>query len=413
MSVKDGAAGATAAKLTGDHKRVLASFVVLKLVELRSVHTTDDSTSEETYDESAERDVAVEWARAYAERNLATVISGAADKAAKSIAKEAYFLKLADRAAVHVAAEDSTDLMRADFETTFTAVYKKALVTVTAPKPRAKRKTAGTARLGTLDERAKAVVGELIVPIPPAALATVLDTLCSERMRQLLPALPPAAGTPAKTAWSDALKLSGPLAQGHWLLDDFRSRAGKPCDSDACSELAGSLSDILESAFKGRRFHSIDGRHIMCGLRTAVDQAACSQRALEAWESYVGKVRTAADAPSGSAAPCIVAALDAASKRNLFMVFAELANCWGQVMLGRWPLPSAAESGSLEAESSTDDVPVSAAGGSAASASEYAPPPPIAIVNMAGAALARMSRKLSRRLRKPIVDSDDDADEGD
>jgi hypothetical protein len=60
MSVKDGAAGATAAKLTGDHKRVLDAFVVLKLVELRSVDTRDDATSEETYDEAAEREVAVE-----------------------------------------------------------------------------------------------------------------------------------------------------------------------------------------------------------------------------------------------------------------------------------------------------------------------------------------------------------------
>ena len=184
--------------MTGDHKNLVALFVVHKLVELALARdAAAEDTEERGFDEGVDEEAARAWAKAYANANLSGVMERAGNKAAAMATK--FYDQLAARASAHVIQGDNLDSLAVDFDARFKAVYGKPHVRATAPAPVvARNKAAAKPKAGLRgNARHRATVSKLCgEPLPCAALPGLVDRLCTDRLRQCLPELPPTAGAP-------------------------------------------------------------------------------------------------------------------------------------------------------------------------------------------------------------------------
>ena len=350
--------------------------------------------------------------------SLAGVMERAGDKAAAMATK--FYSQLASHASSHVIKGDSLESLFADFDTRFKAVYGKPHVRAIAPAPPvvARNKAAVQPKVGLRGSaRHRATVSRLCGgPLLCGALPGLLDRLCADRPRQCLPQLPPAAGALTSAAWLAIIAEQGPLTQGHWLLSELRRAAGPEYDGPVCEALAGSLSPLLLEALLATEFHSYEGSHILLALRVTLAAFTSRPEACAVWDAFVSLEEEGPAAGVGTSAAVSSAAADPEAKDQLFMVFAELVNCWGMIMLGRWPrallgeYDSAVEAALVQ---SAIELPSAEAAGGAGS-TEVASPPASAVVGMAGSALARVVRGLfpgSRRaVRRAVEEAELDPD---
>lgn len=425
---------ARAVVLAGDHRALTKSFVVLQLVQLGLDRQGGDGDVEHPYDEEADKEVASMWARAYANAHLVSVIPGAANKAAKMI--ERVFAVLATRVAEHIVRGDSVATLTKDFDAAFAACYGAPPKPVTAPEaaPPRRRRAPAAVPVRVTRPRALVVIDSLCSePLPPAALAGLLDLLCKERLRQCIgskTATPPVGALLSEpcAAWREILARQGPLTQGHWLLSELRHAAGS--DTEVLYEsFASQFSDLLIAQFKATDFHYNDGPHMLLALRATVASITSLSAAQAMWGAFISLLQEAADLALGTAdrAPFLKAALaEGSSRRNLGMVFAELVNCWGMLLLGRWPMtvlggdsaavlqtvsdalvgsevvdvPAASASAFHGADDGDVAMVVTADGSGPLPVAAGVPGPrlpPAAVVGIAGAALSRLLRRLKGR----------------
>ena len=229
--------------MTGNHKNLVAHFVVHKLVELALARdAAAEDTEERGFDEGVDEEAARAWAKAYANANLSGVMERAGNKAAAMATK--FYDQLAARASAHVIQGDNLDSLAVDFDARFKAVYGKPHVRATAPAPVvARNKAAAKPKAGLRgNARHRATVSKLCgEPLPCAALPGLVDRLCTDRLRQCLPELPPTAGAPPSAARLAIIAEQGPLTQGHWLLSELRRAARPEYDGPVCEAFAGSL----------------------------------------------------------------------------------------------------------------------------------------------------------------------------
>jgi hypothetical protein len=178
---------------------------------------------------------------------------------------------------------------------------------------------------------------------------------------------------------------------------------------------------LLLEALLATEFHSYEGSHILLALRVTLAAFTSRPEACAVWDAFVSLEEEGAAAGAGTSAAVSSAAAGPEAKDQLFMVFAEIVNCWGMIMLGRWPRTLLGDYGSaVEAahvQSAVEPPPTEDAGG--AGAFESAPPPASAVVGMSGSALARVMRGLfpascrSARLAREAAELDPDVEEVD
>jgi len=392
--------------MTGDHKNLVALFVVHKLVELALARdAAAEDTEEREIDEGVDEEAAPAWAKAYANANLSGVMERAGDKAAAMATR--FYDQLAARASAHVIQGDSLESLAVEFDARFKVVYGKPHVRATAPAPvKVGNKAAAKPKAGLRgNARHRATVSKLCGdPLPCAALPGLVDRLCADRLRQCLPELPPTAGAPPSAAWLAIIAEQGPLTQGHWLLSELRRAAGPEYDGPVCEALAGALSTLLLEAFLSTEFHSYEGSHILLALRVTLAAFTSRPEACAVWDAFVSLEKEGAASGVGASAAVSSAAAGPEANDQLFMVFAELVNCWGMIMSGRWPRALLGEyCSAVEAAHVQSAVePPSAEDAGGTGASEAAPPPASAVVGMSGSALARVMRGLFPGSRRAV-----------
>ena len=259
----------------------------------------------------------------------------AGDKAAAMATM--FYSQLASRASPHVIKGDSLEPLAVDFDTRFEAVYGKPHVRAVAPALPivARSKAAAQPKAGLRGSvRHRATVSRLCGdPLPCGALPGLLDRLCADRLWQCLPLLPPAAGELTSAAWLAIIAEQGPLTQGHWLFSELRRAAGPEYDGPVCEALAGSLSTLLLEALLATEFRLYEGSHILLALRVTLAAFTSRPEACAVWDAFVSLEEEGAAAGIGTSAAVSSAAAGPEAKDQLFMVFAELVNCWGMIML--------------------------------------------------------------------------------
>ena len=421
------------ASLTGIHKRLLIDYTVLELV----AHATAWTDTEEggVYDEGVALERVARCARAYAAANLATMVSNAPRKASAFVNKN--YEELSGRSVEHMVGGCGAEQLRVAFANDFQAAYGKPVTWVAVdPAPLKSVAKERTRTLSTQD-RAQAIIARLCeLPLPSSALQPLLSLLEFDCLRQCLPQLPPAAGNLAPQAWLDTLEDQGPLWEGMWLIHRLREAAGLGNDSAACENLAVALAQELRDAFSQASFSAADGRHMLGKLLVIISMCSNEPRVRSAWASFIANITEGAVRSGTVTNECAAAGTMAV---QLHMVLNKLTQTWGLLMIGQWPrerflgvtcslaeldldLSSGAPQPLQEAmeglEHEVGPQPISAAGevvgASAALVSrdaEQAPastiwqPVPVAVVNMAGAALGRLSRLLggSERRREHTI----------
>lgn len=81
-------------------------------------------------------------------------------------------------------------------------------------------------------------------------------------------------------------------------------------------------------------FHSYEGSHILLALRVKLAASTSRPEACAIWDAFVSLEEEGAAACVGTSAAVSLAAAGPEAKTQLFMVFAELVNCWGMIMSG-------------------------------------------------------------------------------
>ena len=176
-------------KLTGEHKRLVQAFVVLKHLEAaqsRPAEDEDDGDDSEDGDyDTLDREAAPRWARAYAVANLGVIVD-AGKKAAAMVTK--YYDSIARAVATHIVDNTSAEALGAEFDASFVEYYDHPLVPVLLPNdaPELAAPSLPQPKLKGTQAQALALVAHLCAPLLPLeALAGLLDRLCSKRPRQL------------------------------------------------------------------------------------------------------------------------------------------------------------------------------------------------------------------------------------
>lgn len=218
----------------------------------------------------------------------------------------------------------------------------------------------------------------------------------------------------------------GPFWLGYWLLQQLRSSTGAGVDGAASAALACALSDQIRITLKGMAFNSCVGNQIHLRIDVSIRAHACTLAARAAWAAYVAQLSQAVRV--GTLDSEVIATSSSDGIRKLHMVFNELVYTWGMLALGRWPQAgllveladgekdshAVVAEAALGAAEGADGSAVGgggSAGAPAAAAAAVAAPiaaglvgscasSPVAVVSMAGAALARTLRKLDAPARR-------------
>lgn len=403
-------AAAPAGKMTGANKALVGTFVVLKLVESRIAWA--EEMGEEARDEDLAMTTAMDWARAFGAANLAARVKGAAEKAAL-VAKN-YFEVLDDRAAVHIAQGRGVDDVDALYVEEFEEVFGEAPVAVLEPAHRPKKQAAGAPRAAgrAAQSRAAAVVAGMCAdPLAVDALGGLLTLLTADCLRQCLPLLPPAGGTAATAEWLALLKSQGPFWVAHWHLGRIREAAGPAADEAACEALARRLTDIVIASFRAMEFQNAAPSYIRLRLVVLLASMTSKEEVRSAWSAFLGNIGTAA-LSGGVEASELAAAQSPEGECQLVMVLDELAQTWGNLTFGRWPEELFLR-GATSANADLAAELAATSGGDGGSdedgededdddegPGESHRRPPVAVMNMAGAALASILRKLGGPQRR-------------
>ena len=136
--------------MTGANKNLVCAFIVVKAVERYT--TWAEAIEDEDYDEEHAADVLADWARAFAEANLASRVHSAGEKAAALAFKQ--YDALTDRAAVHIINGTGASVLQAELEEDFLVSLGLPMVAVPQPlsRPARKRRAAsGTIAAATLE----------------------------------------------------------------------------------------------------------------------------------------------------------------------------------------------------------------------------------------------------------------------
>jgi len=187
-------------------------------------------------------------------------------------------------------------------------------------------------------------------------------------------------------------------------LSELRRAAGPEYDGPLCEALDGALSTLLLEALLATKFHLYEGSHILLALRVTLAAFTGRPEACAVWDAIVSLEEEGASLGADTSAAVSSAAAGPKAKDQLFTVFAELVNCWGMIMLGRWPRALLGEcSSSVEAALVQSAVePPSAGDAGGTEASEAASPPASVVVGMSGSALARVVRGLFQASRRAV-----------
>jgi hypothetical protein len=372
-------------------------------------------------DDTADEELS-EWARGFANANLSDKVPDAGNRAAAYVKKHGTSIKasiydeICGLAAAHMMHGRGAEVLQEQYEEDFEVEFGQPPVDVPTPvpAPRKKQPPRGVFSPERVQLRARAAVDALCsVPIDPSALAGLLSVLERDALRNCLPFLPPTAASPAAVtqAWQRVLRDQGPYWQGHWLLGRLRCAAGCATDSAACCALAAFCSETLLAAFKSATFVSSDGSHVHLTLIDALTKCSSAPVFLAAWSDYIARMHVAAVASIlGLSEDCTAAFSSAECTAQLHMVFDGLLETWGMVMLGRWPragliitaecaeaafeqvLGDSEDAAGEDPDGSTIDGDAGIGGGM--HQTPRAAHVPMAVMNMAGAAVARLLRKL-------------------